>query len=100
MKRIEQGWNRTAGAVKRAIEWVGRHEASVLAALLAMIVASWAFAELADDVMEGETQKFDEWAIRALRRADDPATPIGPRWMHEVGRDLTALGGITMLSLT
>src|SRR5262249_40656487 len=59
----------------------------------------WAFIGLADSVREGDTQSFDERAVRALRRPDDPATPLGPRWLHEVGRDLTALGGVVVLSL-
>jgi len=50
-------------------------------------------------VLEGDTQHFDEWAIRSLRRADDPATPIGPGWLHEVGRDATALGGMFVLTM-
>jgi undecaprenyl-diphosphatase len=37
--------------------------------------------------------------VRKLRRADDPATPIGPRWLQECGRDITALGGVTVLTL-
>jgi undecaprenyl-diphosphatase len=35
-----------------------------------------------------------------MRRADDPSRPIGPRWLPEVGRDLTALGGVAALTLT
>jgi undecaprenyl-diphosphatase len=85
--------------VRRVIEWIGRHEASVLAAMLLGIVCVWGFVEVADEVGEGDTQQFDEWAVRAMRRADDPAMPIGPPFLHEVGRDLTALGGIAVLTL-
>jgi undecaprenyl-diphosphatase len=63
------------------------------------MLAVWGFVELADDVMEGETQQFDEWAVRMLRQPDDPAMPLGPRWLHEMGRDITALGGIAVLTL-
>ena len=34
-----------------------------------------------------------------MRRADDPATPVGPAWLPEVGRDVTALGGVTLIVL-
>lgn len=68
----------------------------MLAVLLIIVVGTWGFIELADEVMEGETQTFDVWMIKALRQADDPATPIGPRWLHEAGRDLTALGGMVV----
>jgi undecaprenyl-diphosphatase len=57
------------------------------------------FAELADQVGEGATQRFDEWAVRAMRRPTDPARTIGPRWLEEAGRDVTALGSVTVLTL-
>ena len=38
-----------------------------------------------------------DWAIKALRRNDNPALPIGPTWLHEVGRDMTALGGVAVM---
>src|SRR5262249_44840901 len=59
----------------------------------------WSFAAIAKVVSQGRTQDFDNWALRALRRADNPAMPIGPEWMHEIGRDLKALGGIAVLTL-
>jgi undecaprenyl-diphosphatase len=87
------------GTVRRIILWLGGHGIVVLSAVLVVVLGTWGFVELADEVNEGETQRFDEWAIRSLRRADDPATPIGPPWLHEAGRDLTALGGVMVLSL-
>src|SRR5690348_6057686 len=94
-RRYRIAWlGATEGVLRRVISWIGGHELSVLVALLVSCLSIWAFAQVADEVSEGETQQFDEWAIRSMRRTDDPATPIGPPWMHEVGRDLTALGGI------
>src|SRR5437764_10853504 len=81
------------------LEWIGRHNAGVLSALLIIVLAVWAFAVLAHKVVTGSTLSFDESCVRALRRADDPAKPIGPDWLPEVGRDLTALGGVTFLTL-
>lgn len=69
----------------------------VLIALLAG--AAWAFVELADEVHEGATQSLDERVLLALRAADDPSEPLGPRWLEEVARDVTALGGFTTLGL-
>jgi undecaprenyl-diphosphatase len=57
------------------------------------------FIELTDDVQEGETAGFDQWAVRSFRRADDPATPIGPSWVREVGIDVTALGSHAIILL-
>lgn len=81
------------------LSWIGQHEPAVLIALLVTILAVWGFIELADEVTDGDTAHFDEWAIRALRRTDDPSQPLGPRWLWEVGRDMTALGGMAVLGL-
>jgi undecaprenyl-diphosphatase len=51
-------------------------------------------------VLEGRTQSLDESVLLALRRPDNPAMPIVPDWMAEVGRDLTAAGGVAVLLLT
>ncbi len=60
--------------------------------------AMWAFAELADEVLERETHAFDEAVLLALRDPADPSDPLGPPWLEELGRDITALGGIGVLS--
>lgn len=65
----------------------------------AAAAAAWGFVEIADEVAEGESHAFDRRVLLALRSADDPADPLGPRWMEEVARDLTALGGVGVLSL-
>ncbi len=72
---------------------------SVLLGLLIVIGGTWGFAKIADVVFEGQSTRFDESILRAMRRADDPAIPIGPPWLHEIGRDVTALGGTAILTL-
>ncbi|HEU4516338.1 MAG TPA: phosphatase PAP2 family protein [Steroidobacteraceae bacterium] len=71
-----------------------------LAALAAAAFAVWLFIELADDVMEGETRQFDESVLLAFREDADPEDPIGPRWVEEMARDVTALGGTVVLAFT
>jgi undecaprenyl-diphosphatase len=102
--RNSSSWSRRmfagfASLLHSLLEWIGRHNAGVLSAVLILILAFWAFVALTYEVVSGETLSYDEWCVRALRRADDPATPIGPRWLPEVGRDLTALGGVAVLTL-
>lgn len=63
------------------------------------IVSAWCFLEVVDEVTEGETQRLDEWVIRSMRRSTDSATSLGPPWLFEVVRDITALGGTTVLVL-
>lgn len=85
--------------IRNFIDWLGSHHALVLVAVLLIVAGTWGFIELADEVLEGETKDFDEWAISALRRGDSPDIPIGPTWLAEAGRDITALGGVTVLML-
>jgi undecaprenyl-diphosphatase len=77
----------------------GGGENVLLLASLAIVVALiWGFIELADEVLEGDTQALDARVVRSMRRADDPNIPIGPYWVQEIGRDATALGGAGWLT--
>ena len=77
----------------------GLLEAAVLVSLLIIAVAIWGFAEVADEVREGDSQNFDESILRALRRDDDPNQPIGPVWLKSVARDFTALGSFAVITM-
>lgn len=69
-------------------------------AVLAFIAAAlYAFAQLADEMMDGEIKPFDEAIMRALRNPADLADPIGPRWLDIAMLDITALGGTAVLTL-
>jgi len=70
-----------------------------LLSLLATVSIVYLFIELTDEVIEGDTQRFDEWVLRSLRHPDFPAVPVGPPWLREAGMDLTALGSPIVLSL-
>lgn len=74
-------------------------ERAILLTLGLLAGALWAFVAIADEVTKGDTQNFDERVLRALRRAGDLAMPIGPTWLHEVARDVTALGGMAVIPL-
>jgi len=85
--------------LRRISHWASDVEPVVLVSLLVIVAGIWGFISLADRVQEGRTQAFDERVLTAVRRLENPAQPIGPPWMAEVGRDLTALGGVTVLLL-
>jgi undecaprenyl-diphosphatase len=87
------------GRIRRVLAWIGAHEPQVLAALLLVAGAVWGFAELAGEVLEGDTAAFDERILLALRTADDLTDPIGPGWFEETARDITGLGGFGVLTL-
>lgn len=85
--------------VSKLLAWLGDHELTVLVGMTIVVVGAWVFIELAGEVLEGDTQGFDEWVVRALRDENDLANPLGPPWAEEVGRDITALGGYAVLTL-
>lgn len=78
---------------------LGRHELPVLLSVFALSGGVWLFVKITEEVMEGETRSFDEATLLALRNPANLADPLGPGWVQEMGRDLTALGGVTVLVL-
>ena len=80
-----------------AVLWLVSQDLAVLLAVLISLTGSWGFVGLADRVAEGRVQTFDEWGIRCLRRPEDAAKLIGPGWMAEAARSVTALGGAPVL---
>jgi undecaprenyl-diphosphatase len=88
------GWARDALALAGE-----RLELRSVLALLVIAGGVWGFVTLAGEVLEGDTAGFDHWLFLALRNPADPAEPLGPNWVKEMMRDLTALGGIAVLTL-
>lgn len=81
------------------LAWLGRHDIWLLVCLGVVAGGIWAFFELADEVLDGETLGMDEAILLLMRNADDHSDPIGPAWVEEMGRDFTALGGVGVLTL-
>ena len=84
--------------IKRLAGWYSIIEPVVLMTLALCTVSLWGFIKIADEVLEGETQAFDRWAVRAMRNSHNPADPIGPHWFEEMARDISALGGFTWIT--
>ena len=76
-----------------------RFEARVLVGMVLAAGALWAFLVLGGEMAEGETASVDRSLILALRTPGDLDNPIGPRNIEEAVRDLTALGGTTVVAL-
>jgi len=74
------------------------NELGPLVSLGALSLSAYAFFEIADDVVEGETTAFDRAVLLALRTPGDLSDPIGPSWFEEAARDITGLGGYAILT--
>ncbi|MCC6713569.1 MAG: phosphatase PAP2 family protein [Candidatus Dadabacteria bacterium] len=86
------------GAVGRIWDRIRRNPVPALAFLVSA-AAFLAFAELAGDVLEGENRQIDTTILLMMRNGNDLANPLGPPWFEEMMRDITALGGVAVLTL-
>jgi undecaprenyl-diphosphatase len=86
-------------SVARAVLQLARAEIALVAAVLIGAVLLLGFGLLADAVVEGGTAEFDRAMLLALRTSGDLADPIGPAWLEEAARDLTALGSTAVLGI-
>lgn len=71
----------------------------MLVGLLLLALVIWGFLELAGAVTGEGTPGIDERLLVALRNPADLADPVGPAWVEEMARDITALGSVVVLSL-
>jgi len=75
-----------------------RREMVLISALLLVGLALWAFLHIAEEMGEGETRVFDTAVLLAMRTGDSH-DPIGPAWLEFAARDVSSLGGFTVLTL-
>jgi undecaprenyl-diphosphatase len=70
-----------------------------LLAILVIAAGVALFLGLAREVTDGKTLGLDEALLLALRNPADRGDPLGPPWVEEMMRDVTALGGAAILLL-
>ena len=88
-----------AVTVRPLLVRLGLGEAGILLSLGGLSLFAFAFVKLAGEVLEGDTASLDRTILLALRNPADLSDPIGPAWLEETGRDLTALGGHAVLGI-
>ncbi len=92
--------NKLTNKAMETYDWFRRNvDLFMLIVLAIIVIAGWLAAELADEVLEGTTQQYDEWVLRHLRTPGDMTDPLGPEWFEDMWRDITALGSVTVLTL-
>ncbi|MBB3948763.1 phosphatase PAP2 family protein [Aureimonas jatrophae] len=82
--------------------WRSIFERLEIRGLVVLLLASGAigaFLAIAGEVGEGDTHAFDDAILLWFRTPGDPSDPIGPLWVELAFRDITALGGMTVLTL-
>jgi undecaprenyl-diphosphatase len=78
---------------------IARTEITSLVIVFCLGASLFAFAELAEDMAEGDTLSFDRQVLLALRDSGNLSDPIGPRWLEVAVADITSLGGKAVLTL-
>ena len=96
MSRIPGEATPTAGLFASLVD---RRRRGVLLTALGVVLALAAFAGLASEVLEGDVFAMDRVIIAVFRAPGHPDLMIGPPWVQEAARDITALGGFTVLTL-
>ena len=76
-----------------------RNHVRILMLFLLIAGLLFAFARIASEVVEGDMRAFDHYVMLALRSPIDPSTPVGPRWFNTAMLDITAVGGVTVISV-
>ncbi len=85
--------------IERLKTLLGKLETRTLVLLVALVGGPSLFVTIAGEVAEGETAALDRRLLLAFRSPGDPSDPLGPRWFEESMRDITALGGFTLVTL-
>jgi undecaprenyl-diphosphatase len=88
----------TRSLLDRLLSLLGRHELGVLLAFVGLVSGIWLFCLIAGEVTEGDTQTIDQKLLLAMRHPGD-LSPIGPPELQDAARDVTAMGGVTVLTL-
>ena len=88
-------------AVRRWLSIIrgGKTEFRTLAALLFIVAMLLTFGLVANEMSEGDTRGFDNAILLAMRNPDNRADPLGPKWFEDSVRDITSLGGNTVLTV-
>jgi undecaprenyl-diphosphatase len=60
---------------------------------------AWLVLRSVPKLYRGRLEAIDNQLLRALRRPDDLAIPVGPKWLPQAAKDVTALGSGANLTM-
>lgn len=90
------------GVLRKLKEYADRFgllEFKTLLVIFVLAIALMGFEEIADGAMEGDTHAIDSFILLMFRMPGNLSDPIGPLWLEEIVADISALGGIALLTL-
>jgi len=74
-----------------------RREIGLILAFAVVAGLVWGFVALSDEVFEGDADHFDRTVAAAMQGGGPGYDPVGPAWVEEFARDVTALGSYAFL---
>jgi undecaprenyl-diphosphatase len=86
-------------AVRRQIARIRSVETKLLVRVLAVAGLLLAFGLIAETAMDHTVSAFDRGLILWFRNPANLSDPIGPYWLEEGARDITAMGSFAVLGL-
>jgi undecaprenyl-diphosphatase len=99
MKRKTMNKNKTGiGEGKTGVASPARRFERKQLAVVMIALGVLGLVALGAAVVAGGTGEFDQGLLLALREHGDLANPLGPRWLEETVRDVSALGSTFVLT--
>jgi undecaprenyl-diphosphatase len=88
----------SSSAITTLRGWARQRDMLVVSLVFLACALTYVFFEISEAVAEDEFV-VDKSILLALRNDADPSVPVGPAWLKEVWRDITALGGGIVVGL-
>lgn len=95
-ERTSKHFPRLRQAQAAALRFSG-NEILMLVALLIVVLGTWGFIHLADRVMAGSTENFDQRVVHSFRYFVNNHVPLDEPTIKQSFLDISALGGPTVL---
>lgn len=81
------------------LEKSGLNEIKILVVVLSVLAGILIFISIANEVVEGETQHFDNYILKSLREPGDVSQPAFPGWLTNTMENITSLGSAAVIVL-